>query len=165
MKKINLVIIISSIILFSCNRKPENFNRNLSTEQKIAIQNIPSIPGEVGLNNLKTSCYSCHNPNSVSHDNMLAPPLAGIKYKYKKLYPTEELFIAQMSDFLDNPTIENSVMKGPVKRFGLMPKTTLTKIQIQELVKFIYNEELEVPKWFPEHFEEQHNIKWGDKDK
>ncbi|GAB5552526.1 MAG: hypothetical protein Sapg2KO_21170 [Saprospiraceae bacterium] len=50
-------------------------------------------------------------------------------------------------------------MKGPIKRFGLMPKTTLSKNEIQELVKYIYHEELETPKWFPEHFEEEHAVK------
>ncbi|PKR81814.1 hypothetical protein CW751_00290 [Brumimicrobium salinarum] len=160
MKKI-ILLLTSSILLFSsCKRKSENTSNVLGAEEIPEIQSINTLQKSEGLNLLKNNCFSCHNPNSESHDNMLAPPLAGIKHKYKQLYTTEELFIAQMSDFVNNPTKENSIMKGPVKRFGLMPKTPLKKSEIQEIVKFIYKTELPKPKWFKEHFEEKHNIEW-----
>ncbi len=163
MKKNISILFIGVVVFNGCNTKPDNLDRKLNTEQKLEIQNISPINEVAGLNRLKNNCYSCHNPNAVSHHNMLAPPLAGIKYKYKKLYPSEELFIAQMTDFLVNPTKANSVMKGPVNRFGLMPKTNLQKKQIQELVKYIYNNELEHPKWFEVHFDGKHNTKWKDR--
>jgi len=162
--KINtLIIALLALVLYSCNNKTKNSHKKLKQEEKIELKNIHSISEDAGLNLLQTNCYSCHNPNSESHDNMLAPPLAGIKYKYKKLYKTEELFIAQMSDFIDKPTKENAVMKGPVRRFGLMPKTSLSKTEIQELVKYIYHTELAIPAWFSEHFEQEHNIKWEER--
>ena len=61
-----------------------------------------------------------------------------------------------MSDFLEQPTSANAVMKGPVKRFGLMPKSVLDKNQLRSISAFIYDHELKIPKWFPEHFEENH---------
>ncbi|MDF1698071.1 MAG: c-type cytochrome [Saprospiraceae bacterium] len=155
-----VVILVFMLVIASCNRKPDNLDRILSTNELTEIQTINTISLETGKSLLTTHCFACHNPNSESHDDMLAPPMAGIKYKYTKLYPNEELFIAQMSEFIHNPTQENAVMKGPVRRFGLMPKTTLSKVEIQELVKFIYHNELETPKWFPAHFEEQHNQPW-----
>lgn len=162
--KINtLIIALIALVFYSCNNKPNNSHKKLNKEEQIEINNIQSISKEIGLNMLKTNCYSCHNPNSETHDNMLAPPLVGIKYKYKSLYKSEELFIVQMSDFIDNPNKENAVMKGPVRRFGLMPKTTLSKTEIQELVKFIYHTELAIPSWFSKHFEEEHNIKWEER--
>ena len=65
-----------------------------------------------------------------------------------------------MSEFVAMPSKENALMKGPVKRFGLMPKPALEMEEIQELVKYIYNNELEIPKWFSGHFEEKHGEKW-----
>jgi len=163
MKVSNLMIVLIGLVLYGCNNKPNNLSKELNNEEQMEIKAIMSISNKDGLSMLQTNCYSCHNPNSESHDNMLAPPLAGIKYKYKKLYKTEELFIAQMSDFIDKPTKENAVMKGPVRRFGLMPKTSLSKTEIQELVKYIYHTELAIPAWFSEHFEEEHNIKWEER--
>ncbi|WP_282124433.1 c-type cytochrome [Algibacter mikhailovii] len=117
MKVSNLMIVLIALVLYGCNNKPNNLSKELNNEEQMEIKAIMSISNKDGLSMLQTNCYSCHNPNSESHDNMLAPPLAGIKYKYKKLYKTEELFIAQMSDFIDKPTKENAVMKGPVRRF------------------------------------------------
>jgi hypothetical protein len=105
-------------------------------------------------------CFSCHYPAAVSHDNMLAPPLAGIKYKYKEIFQDRVQFIAKMAAFIDNPSKENAIMKGPVRRFGPMPKSILSKKQILEILTFIYDKILDVPAWFPEHFEDGHNKKW-----
>jgi cytochrome c551/c552 len=132
-------------------------------QNKTVMQSIDLKASEEGLIGLQTNCYSCHNPNTESHDSMLAPPLAGIKYKYMSLYPEEEVFVKKMSEFVAMPSKENAVMKGPVKRFGLMPKPALAKEEILELVKYIYHNELEVPQWFSGHFEEQHGVKWENK--
>lgn len=155
--------LVGIVLLLSCNSQPKS-NENTSMRQnKTVMQSIDLKASEEGLIGLQTNCYSCHNPNTESHDSMLAPPLAGIKYKYMSLYPEEEVFVKKMSEFVAMPSKENAVMKGPVKRFGLMPKPALAKEEILELVKYIYHNELEVPQWFSGHFEEQHGVKWENK--
>jgi hypothetical protein len=129
----------------------------------ITMTHVNKLPEENGKNILFTTCYTCHNPKVASHDALLAPPLAGIKYKYKKIYPNEVEFITKMTEFIAHPSKEKAVMKGPVKRFGLMPKTALIKEEIEEVVRYIYNNELETPSWFSEHFEEHHGVKWKDR--
>ena len=47
-------------------------------------------------------------------------------------------------------------MKGPLRRFGLMPKNNLNDEEVKALVAFIYDNDIEAPSWFAEHFEEQH---------
>lgn len=106
---------------------------------------------EDGLILLQKHCYVCHNPNSDSHDSMLAPPLAGIKKHYAKAYPDQGQFAKAMIEFVKNPTTEKSLMKGPVKRFGLMPKPTASDQEIKQIVTYIQNFELAKPKWFDEH--------------
>jgi|AntRauMFilla1563_2_1112583.scaffolds.fasta_scaffold00909_6 cytochrome c2 len=106
---------------------------------------------ENGLTLLQKHCYACHNPNSDSHDDILAPPLAGVKKHYAKAYPEKEQFSKAMIEFVKNPTVEKSLMKGPVKRFGLMPKPTATDQEIQQIVRYIRDVEIARPRWFDEH--------------
>jgi mono/diheme cytochrome c family protein len=104
-----------------------------------------------GLTLLKKHCYACHNPNTNSHDDIIAPPLAGIKKHYSDAYPEKEAFSKAMMEFVKNPSSEKSLMKGPVKRFGLMPKPAVTDQEIQQIVTYIRDSELEKPKWFDAH--------------
>jgi cytochrome c551/c552 len=156
MTNFQIIGLCSALLLFSCSNNTNDSGAVIDTFQKTEKLNITSISDEVAFDRLKNNCYACHNPNSESHDEILAPPLAGIKHKYKKKYPEEEVFIEHMSKFINSPTKEKALMKGPVKRFGVMPKTALHKTEIQELVQYIYNNDLETPEWFQEHFEEKH---------
>jgi cytochrome c2 len=104
-----------------------------------------------GLTLLKKHCYTCHNPNTKSHDDIIAPPLAGIKKHYSTNYPEKQDFTEAMIGFVKHPTAEKSLMKGPVKRFGLMPKPAATDQEIRQIVDYIRDFELEKPKWFDAH--------------
>lgn len=144
----------------ACNREPANKEAVISDGEMAKIENLRSLTAEEGSSMLKLHCFTCHNPQSPSHDEMLAPPLAGIKWRYQKMYPDRSTFIARMTDFVSGPTEENALMKGPVRRFGLMPKPTLGKDEIRELAGYIFDHKLEVPEWFAEHFEEEQGKKW-----
>jgi hypothetical protein len=163
MKTNTFVITLLALFLFSCTNEAGKSDKIIKEEAQKETSSIQLISDEVGIKLLQTNCYSCHNPNSESHDNMLAPPLAGIKHKYKTLFQEEELFVAQMAAFVHNPTKDKALMKGPVRRFGLMPKTALSKSEIEKIVTFIYHTELPVPSWFSEHYEEEHQVKWEDR--
>lgn len=100
-----------------------------------------------GLVLLERHCYICHNPKSKSHDEIIAPPLWGMKKHYLEAYPAKEDFENAMLSFIQNPTEEKALMKGPVKRFGLMPKPAVSKEDLQKIVAYIYSNELENPQW------------------
>ena len=104
-----------------------------------------------GLTLLKKHCYACHNPNTNSHDDIIAPPLAGIKKHYSDAYPEKADFSTAMMEFVKNPTAEKSLLKGPVNRFGLMPKPAISEEEIKQIVTYIRDSELEKPKWFDAH--------------
>ncbi len=106
------------------------------------------------------SCYVCHNPQSVSHDEILAPPLVAVKYRYKSAYPEKEAFINAMINFVKEPSEDKALMRGPVKRFGVMPTILLSDSQLKMIVGYIYDKALEEPDWFAQHFEAQHGHKW-----
>ncbi len=160
MKKIFLLLFITTTLL-SCGREPANKKEVISETEISNIEELTLLSKGEGLELLKNNCYTCHSPQSKSHDEMLAPPLAGIKYNYIKHYPNRTKFIARMSNFVHQPTKENAVMKGPVRRFGLMPKSGLELEEIQQISAFIYDNQLDIPNWFKEHFEEQHDKPWN----
>lgn len=163
MKKLAAILIITFLlsgITFSCQLEPANKEEVLTTETLADLEQITPLSEEEGARLLQQNCYTCHNPASASHDDMLAPPLAGIKNKYQQLYPDRNVFVQRVATFTKTPTKENAVMRGPVRRFGLMPPVALPLEEVQQLAAFIYDHELPVPVWFPEHFEEQHGEAW-----
>lgn len=108
-----------------------------------------------GLELLERHCYICHNPKSKSHDEIIAPPLWGMKKHYLEAYPAKEDFENAMLSFIQNPTEEKALMKGPIKRFGLMPKPAVSKEDLQKIVAYIYSNELENPQWHIEKDNEE----------
>ncbi|MEP1093602.1 MAG: c-type cytochrome [Cyclobacteriaceae bacterium] len=118
-------------------------------------EEVVEIQGK-GYELMKSTCYACHNPNTKSHDEIIAPPHAGIKMRYLRRYRNREDFIKGMSQFLSNPSEESALMRGAVGKFGLMPKLELTDSDIQLIVEFIYDNKLEEPDWFAKHSKEMH---------
>ena len=112
---------------------------------------------EEGLLLLQKHCYSCHNPKSKSHDEIIAPPLWRMKKHYLEAYPEKADFESAMLSFIQNPTEEKAIMKGPVKRFGLMPKPAVPKEDLQKIVAYFYANELENPAWHIEKDNQQNN--------
>ncbi|SMG09111.1 Cytochrome c [Marivirga sericea] len=115
-----------------------------------------SITSDSAANLLAVNCYVCHGRNSSSHEDLLAPPLAGIKKRYMNATGNREVFIERMTTFAFNPTKDAAMMKGPIKRFGLMPKTALKQSQIEAIVTYIYNNEIPAPSWFGAHEKQMH---------
>lgn len=109
------------------------------------------MQSEEGLFLLKKNCYSCHNPNTTSHEEIIAPPMQGIKEHYLRAYPSRGAFSAAMESFVGNPIEEKALMKGPVKRFGLMPKPAVSEEDLQKIIAYIQDNNLETPIWWGEH--------------
>lgn len=109
-----------------------------------------------GLQLLKQNCYSCHAPQSKSHDDIIAPPMEAVKRMYNRRYASKEAFKSAMISFIEEPTNDNAIMKGAIKRFGLMPKFPLSPEVIASITNYIYEKELEQPEWFEGHYQEMH---------
>lgn len=102
------------------------------------------------------TCFACHNPKAPSHEEILAPPFAAVKFRYQMMYKTKEEFAQAVYDYVINPTEEKALMFGAVRRFGVMPALPLPEDQIKAIANYIYDNDVEAPDWFAEHFEEQH---------
>ncbi len=146
--KITVLLVVSALASYLCNT-PAAIN-------KTTVPFTGSAEVQVQDSVVLAFCYTCHNPKVASHDEMLAPPLAGIKMQYIRNTGTRDEFIERMSGFVSNPTEENAIMKGPVNRFGLMPKPALSKEQIKEIVEFIYDNDIPQPEWYVDHHRKMH---------
>lgn len=127
---------------------PKSFEENLPINQ-----NLTSIEElrDPGLALMQKHCYTCHNPKTASHDEIIAPPLFGIKNQYLKRYPEEKEFQLAMSEFVANPNEDKALMKGPIKRFGLMPKPPVSEEDLKVIIEYIRKNELEKPTWYDQH--------------
>jgi hypothetical protein len=139
------LIVISGI---GCNIAPKE------AKSKI-IQSESSVSVE-GLKLLQQNCYACHSITSTSHDAIIAPPMVAVKRRYLMAYSSKEAFVKAITEWTLNPTEENSLMKGAVQNFKVMPKQPFNKEDIIKIATYIFENELEKPTWFQKHFEDQH---------
>jgi mono/diheme cytochrome c family protein len=158
MKQKNIFLALGLLFTAMLTAVGCNGKSSTTTEEAVKPTDQPTevIAGIDAASLLTTVCYACHNPKSGSHDEMLAPPLAGIKQQYLKATEGREDFVERMAAFVTNPSEDKALMKGPIGRFGLMPKPPVTDEQIKAIVAFIYDNELPAPSWFAEHEEQMH---------
>ena len=154
----NLILIaVFSFVLLSCDQsKKETTYNNIKVDD-----NISTIQIKDGYALLKKHCYICHNPNAKSHDAIIAPPLAAIKWRYKMNYSTNKEFTNAITDFVRNPSKEKALMYGAVNKFNIMPNMALDTVILLKIGNYMYKNELEQPEWFDEHFKEMHGTGKG----
>lgn len=138
-------IFLLLFLLTNLEEKPTQFKiENLDLLGNSAQNQLPT---DDGLLLLQKHCYTCHNPKSKSHDEIIAPPLWGMKKHYLETYPEKAAFEKAMIEFIQNPTEEKALMKEPIKRFGLMPRPEVFYEDLQKIVSYIYDNEIENPVW------------------
>ena len=104
----------------------------------------------------KNHCYICHSPESSSHDEIIAPPMAAVKMRYKMSHESEQEFVDAIVTWTMNPNEESALMKGAIDRFKVMPKQLFDENQMQQLALYMYQNDLGEPTWFAAHQKEMH---------
>ena len=148
-----VILLVSIITLFtSCNQNNEkkeyvNLAKNIETIAR--TNNI-----EEGYTLMKNNCYACHNPNTKSHDDIIAPPFKAVKMHYTKEYDNKKDFVNAVVNWVQNPEEDKILMPGAVKRFKIMPELPLKTEQLEKIAAYIYDNEVEQPDWMPAHMKE-----------
>jgi len=153
-KTLFLMMLMLPLYLNTACTNSESKNTKVIATQTHTVSDVIEDPV---LTSLKVQCYLCHNPESPSHDAIIAPPMVAIKMRYKMMYSGEEAFVTAMLSYLGDPQKEKAIMPGAVQRFGLMLPTAVNKNDLEKIVRYIYNNELQEPSWFAEHYKSQ----WG----
>ena len=161
MKKYLLVLGTVAVIGFSScgqnNSKAEEHGAHehddAATEE--AVQKVADKTSK-GYQLMKQKCFACHNPNTESHDAIIAPPMIAVKMHYAKHFETKEAFVDAFVKWSQDPTEENAVMKGAVKRFQVMPKQIFDKEDLTKIATYVYENDIDKPDWFDQHLKEDH---------
>ena len=155
---IQFLLVLLSLLLISiaCQRQ--------GLEQQLASLQPSSQVTEQAIEDpeiIRTNCYVCHNPEAKSHDAIIAPPLAAVKFRYTMVHQDREPFIQALSAYLLNPQQKESLMPGAISKFGVMPVTPLKEEQVKEIAAYLYDHDPAQPVWFNEHFKSMHNMGLG----
>jgi len=144
-----LFSIIILVTIISCrNNEFSSVKLSNNSVQPNDTMNVLSL--------LETKCYSCHSISSNSHDEIIAPPLAAIKQRYLRSYAKNVDFVKAISEWIQEPKVENALMRGAVNKFKVMPYLLISETEANLIGNFIYNNELEKPAWFQQHFNQEH---------
>jgi len=157
MKTKNILTLVAlSIALISCNQSTKkSITKNNQNIDELAFAKI-EITQQDGYSLMKNNCYVCHNPNTASHDDILAPPFKAVKMHYTREYDTKEDFVNAMVNWVQNPEEDKALMFGAVKRFKVMPKLLLPTEDIEKIATYIYENDVEEPEWMKDHMKEMH---------
>ncbi len=148
MKNALYLSILIVLLLISCN----NSKNKISYTVQSNIKKTDSIhPGKTLM---ETYCYVCHNP-TTTEENRLAPPMIAIKKHYISNTTTKAKFISNLQNWIANPNPEDAKMYGAVKRFGVMQKISYPKESIQQIADYIYDNQIEEPVWFKDHYKQR----------
>ncbi len=149
----NRIIYLMAIIMImvSCNSNKKESNQINENNGDFAM-----LQDSESYDLLQTKCYACHNPNSNSHDDIIAPPMSAIKQRYSRLYDTKEDFVKAVTDWALNPVEENAIMRGAVMQFNTMPKQVFDKDELQKIATYIFENELVQPEWCEDHEGQMH---------
>lgn len=145
MKKLILISLLSTLVTSCDHTKDQEYRAE--NEQKI-INNDSTHPGKKLL---ESNCYVCHSP-TATEGSRLAPPMIAIKKHYIGESTSKEDFINDVQQWIEDPSEEKARMYGAVRRFGVMPKTPFPKETIEQIADYIFDNEIDQPEWFEEHF-------------
>jgi cytochrome c553 len=137
------IVASAVLLLFSCQTE-------VKKSENIYFSEIVEIKEHPGKKLMETNCYVCHSP-SADHDKRIAPPMIAIKNHYISKNTTKEEFKKALLNWINNPSKENSKMKGAIKKFGIMPKTPFSEETILLIADYMFDNKIDKPKWFKNH--------------
>jgi len=150
MKKSVFIILLIATVITSCkNTEKGEVIDVIEVNKDLAL--ITNQQSNEGYNLMKNNCYVCHNSNVASHDDIVAPPFKGVKMHYMRQYDNKEDFVNAIVDWVQNPDEDKALMFGAVKRFKLMPKLPLPTKDLEKIASYMYENEVDKPRWMEEH--------------
>lgn len=157
----NLFLFITSLLILSCESKPEKEKLISHSPENSVVTD--SLPGQA-KSLIKLNCAVCHN-DKIAEDARVAPPLVAIKARYLTDAMNEKEFVDKVWNFLQKPSDEKAIMRGAVKRFGVMPYSSYNEEDIKTIARYMYQYKIEEPDWFQAHYKENHGESYVQKGK
>jgi mono/diheme cytochrome c family protein len=149
--KSNFIKLVALLMIFtSCNKQKssDDFNKNIASTNE--------SDNAEALKLFQQKCYACHSVATKSHDEIIAPPMIAVKKRYSMQYDNKEDFVNAVVAYAIDPKAENALMIGAVNQFKAMPKQAFSEDDLKKIATYIYENKIETPEWFEEHFQPNH---------
>jgi mono/diheme cytochrome c family protein len=150
-----LITVALAVLLTGCNKQKSTEDFGISTAPKSDTENAEALAL------FKTKCYACHSVTTKTHDEIIAPPMIAAKKRYMMQFDNKEDFVKAVVAYALDPKAENALMKGAIDKFKPMPKQAFEEEDLKKIASYIYDNEIETPVWFEEHFKEEHKNGMG----
>jgi cytochrome c551/c552 len=123
-----IALAIFTMVFFSCN----------TNDIKDYTVNIEA------LSIVQKNCTSCHHPNE---QNSIAPSLKDIHAFYNNKFSSQNKGHLKLFSFLSSPKDETAMMKDAVKKYGLMPKISLSDEELKAVAELLYGFNFSKENW------------------
>ena len=108
----------------------------------------------------KANCASCHgNKGGMDMNKRVAPPIIAVRMHYIGTYSDKDSFVMAVADWVEKQDEDNSLMRGAISRFNIMPPVSISRKDAEKIAAYIYAGDIEKPEGFQKHFEERHGKK------
>ena len=158
MKKSVITITFFAVLFFlsACNQNQTNTPDSESVNQQIVTAEIALKSDSIGYTLFQNKCMTCHSVAGKTHDELIAPPMIAVKRRYSMMYDERDDFITNIVAWAKDPKAENAIMRGAVNKFKTMPYMNFEEAELEKIAAFMYDNDMEKPDWFDEHFKEMH---------
>jgi cytochrome c2 len=149
--KINFIKIVVLLITFSsCKKQNTSEDFNITSSTNSESKNVEA------LQLFQQKCYACHSVITKSHDEIIAPPMIAVKKRYRMQYDNKQEFVDAIVAYAKDPKAENALMPGAINKFKAMPKQAFEEDDLRKIAGYIYENKIETPTWFEDHFQQNH---------
>lgn len=102
----------------------------------------------------QSACMSCHAAKGKA---VIAPPIFAVKNHVMDQYPERDAFIERVKSWVKAPNADDALMRGAIKKFGLMPAMpSLSDEDLQAVSEYLYDTDMDLPDWYRQHYKEEH---------
>ena len=85
--------------------------------------------------------------------------MIAVKKHYLKATTSRDQFVKDIMSWVKDPSEKNSRMPGALRKFGIMPYTPYKLEDIELIASYIFDNDIEQPEWFKEHYQQEHGKK------
>ena len=140
-------LLLAGTLLFltSCNDTAEiTQNKDLNSSEL-----IDNEISEKGFSVLEKNCFSCHNADPSSKDN-IASTMKEVKESFYLNYSTEKEFSSALSSYVNHPSQELSKVENAFEKFGVMPTMEFTSDELNAVGYYLFHSDIDSEQWFSE---------------
>lgn len=144
-----LGIAVSLVSVAGANEQAEEKEGAEATSQATQADE----PVRSGKQVYESLCMACH---SIEGPATVAPPIFAVKNHVVQVYPERDDFIKRVVEWVKAPDVDDPLMPGAVRKFGLMPAMPLADAELTAVAEFLYDSDMVLPDWYKQHYKEEH---------